>query len=240
VRRADARVLVVGVGGLGCPAALVLARAGVGRLGLCDDDVVDRTNLHRQILFDDADVAQPKLGAAARALAAAAPGVSIDLHEERLTPSSAARLVRGYDVVVEGSDNFATKFLASDACVLERVPVVHASAVRWVGTAMAVGAHARPCYRCLFEGPPDGDAPSCAEAGVMGPVLGVVAAVQADLALSFVDGLDVGGELVRFDGRTDVLRRSRVRPRAGCALCGTSPVIRGIDARSYETGPCAG
>jgi adenylyltransferase/sulfurtransferase len=234
----------VGVGGLGCPAALALALAGVGRLGLSDDDVVDRTNLHRQILFDDADVGSPKLAAAARALRAASEHVAIDLLHERLTPVTAARLVRDYDVVVEGSDNFATKFLAADACALAGVPVVHASAVRWIGTVMAVGKAARPCYRCVFEGAPEGEAPNCAEAGVMGPVVGVLAAIQADLALSLVDGDGDGdgvdGQLVTFDGRTDALRRRRVQPRTGCPLCGAAPSIRRIEPRAYETPACAG
>jgi molybdopterin/thiamine biosynthesis adenylyltransferase len=240
VKRGDARVLVVGVGGLGCPGALALALAGVGHLGLCDDDVVERTNLHRQILFDDADVGEPKLDAAGRALKRAAPGVVVELHRERLTPASAARLVGGYDVVVEGSDNFATKFLAADACALAGVPVVHASAVRWVGTAMAVGRLARPCYRCVFEGVPEGNVANCAEAGVLGPVVGVVAALQADLALSVLDGLAVEGEIVTFDGRTDALRRRRVQPRSGCPLCGATPSIRRIEPRAYETPACAG
>jgi len=240
--RRDASVLLVGVGGLGCPAALALARAGVGLLGLCDDDVVERTNLHRQILFDDADAsaATPKLDAAARALSREVPGITVVRHRERLTPGSAARLVAGYDVVVEGSDNFATKFLAADACALARVPVVHASAVRWVGTAMAVAPPGRPCYRCVFEDVPEGDAPNCAEAGVMGPVVGIVAAIQADLALSLLDGLPVAGELVTFDGRTDAVRRRKVRARPGCPLCGSQPSIQAIVPRAYETFVCRG
>ncbi len=236
-------MLLVGVGGLGCPAALALAHAGVGRLGLCDDDVVERTNLHRQILFDDADAtaSTPKLDAAARALSQAAPGITVVRHRERLTPASAVRLVAGYDVVVEGSDNFATKFLTADACALVRVPVVHASAVRWVGTAMAVTSSGQPCYRCVFEDLPEADAPSCAEAGVMGPVVGIVAAVQADLALSLLDGLPVGGQLFAFDGRTDAVRRRTVRARKSCPLCGSQPSIQSIVPRAYE-GPaaCAG
>jgi adenylyltransferase/sulfurtransferase len=240
--RREASVLLVGVGGLGCPAGLALAHAGVGRLGLCDDDVVERTNLHRQILFDDADAAAatPKLDAAARALTRAAPAITIVRHHERLTPASAARLVAAYDVIVEGSDNFATKFLTADACVLAGVPVVHASAVRWVGTVMAVAPSGQPCYRCVFEDVPEGEAPSCAEAGVMGPVVGIVAAIQADLALSLLDGLPVGGQLVTFDGRTDAVRRHEVRARPACPLCGTVPSIRTIVPRAYETPACAG
>jgi molybdopterin/thiamine biosynthesis adenylyltransferase len=233
-RRSDARVLLVGVGGLGCPAAMALVTAGVEHLGLCDDDEVERSNLHRQILFADADVGTPKVEAAARALRAMAPGLDLRLHRTRLLPDDAVALVREYDVVLEGSDNFATKFLAADACALARVPVVHASAVRWVGTALAVGARGRPCYRCLFEDVlPAEDAPSCADAGVMGPVVGVVAAAQVDRALALLDGRDVGGELVTFDGRSGALRRRTISRRRDCPLCGDAPRIRRIEAETY-------
>lgn len=151
-------------------------------------------------------------------------------------------LVREYDVVLEGSDNFATKFLAADACAIAGVPVVHASAVRWIGTALAIGAHGRPCYRCLFEDVPVGaDAPNCAEAGVMGPVVGVVAAAQVDLALALLAGREVAGQLVTFDGRTGVLRRRTIPARADCPLCGDAPRIRRIEPETYaEAPPCAG
>lgn len=236
---ARARALVVGVGGLGCPAALVLARAGVGTLGLCDDDAVDLGNLHRQILFGEVDVGAPKLDAAATALRrAAGSSLELRLHRTRLLPENALELVRGYDIVLEGSDNFATKFLAADACRLAGVPVVHASAVRWIGTALAVGAAGRPCYRCLFEDLPEGDAPNCAEAGVVGPVVGIVAAAQADLALAILDGRDVTGELVTFDGLAGLLRRRTIAPRPDCALCGAVR-IRSIDAASYVVPDCA-
>jgi molybdopterin/thiamine biosynthesis adenylyltransferase len=239
VSRSDGRVLLVGVGGLGCPAAMALVKAGVTRLGLCDDDEVERTNLHRQILFGEADVGMPKVDAAARALRAVSPGLELRLHRTRLLPDDAVALVGDYDVVLEGSDNFATKFLAADACALARVPVVHASAVRWVGTALAVGARGRPCYRCLFEDVlPAEDAPNCAEAGVMGPVVGVVAAAQVDRALALLDGRDAGGELVTFDGRTGALRRRRVSPRRDCPLCGDAPRIRRIEADTYVSPAC--
>jgi len=241
VSRRDARVLLVGLGGLGCPAAMALVRAGVTRLGLCDDDEVERTNLHRQILFAEADVGTPKVDAAARALRATAPALELRLHRTRLLPENAVALVREYDVVLEGSDNFATKFLAADACALARVPVVHASAVRWVGTALAVGARGRPCYRCLFEDVlPAAEAPNCAEAGVMGPVVGVVAAAQVDRALALLDGRDVGGELVTFDGRSGALRRRTVSLRQDCPLCGDAPRIRRIEADTYVSPACAG
>jgi molybdopterin/thiamine biosynthesis adenylyltransferase len=238
--RREARVLVVGAGGLGCPALMALAHAGVGTIAICDDDEVDRTNLHRQILFGEADVGAPKLDAAARALRAMVPGIEIVLHRTRLLPDNAVALVRTADVVLEGSDNFATKFLAADACALTGVPVVHASAVRWVGTALAVGASGGPCYRCLFEDVPGESAPNCAEAGVMGPVVGVIAAAQVDLALGVLDGASVAGTLITFDGRTGVLRRRPVPRRADCPLCGPAPRIRRIEADSYVSPACAG
>jgi adenylyltransferase/sulfurtransferase len=196
--------------------------------------------LHRQILFGEDDVGAPKLDTAARALRSLAPGVDVRLHRTRLLPKSAVGLVREYDLVLEGSDNFATKFLTSDACALAGVPVVHASAVRWVGTVLAVGPCGMPCYRCLFEDVPDGAARGCAEAGVIGPVVGIVAAVQADLALRMIDGETVGGSLVTFDGRTDRVRRRFISRRAGCPLCGPSPSIRDVEAQEYVSPALAG
>lgn len=235
MNRARARALVVGLGGLGCPAALALAHAGVGTIGLCDDDEVERSNLHRQILFADvdADGGVHKVDAAARALRSRVPGVSLETHKRRLLPKDAVDLVRGYDVVLEGADNYATKFLAADACALAGVPVVHASAVRWVGTVLAVGLAGGPCYRCLFEDVPAEGGQGCAQAGVMGPVVGVVAAIQADFALAMIDGHRVAGELVTFDGRTDELRRRSIVARSDCGLCGRPQRIRHIDAGSY-------
>jgi molybdopterin/thiamine biosynthesis adenylyltransferase len=233
------RVLIVGIGGLGCPAALALARGGVDVIGIADDDEVDVSNLHRQILFRDADVGQPKVAAAVRALSTYP--VRVVAHATRLLPANAVDLVSQYDVIVEGSDNFATKFLAADACRLAGKPVVHAAAVRWHGTALAVGPSGGPCYRCLFEDVPLEDAPNCAEAGVIGPVVGVVAAAQADLALSVLEGADVHGELFTFDGKALAHRRRRVSRRRDCALCGDGTTIRNIEPRRYVEGvACTG
>jgi molybdopterin/thiamine biosynthesis adenylyltransferase len=237
-RRRTATVLLVGIGGLGCPAAWVLARAGVGTLRIVDDDRVDLGNLHRQILFDEAAVGQPKIQEAARALKDLAPGVAVDLREGRFVPESADELLAGVDVVVEGSDNFATKFLVADACALARIPVVHGAAVRTYGTAFSVAPSGAPCYRCLFEDIPHEHAPNCAEAGVLGPVVGVVGALQADLALAVLDGdAAVGtssrgwGSFASYDGLRDVLRRHRVPARPDCPLCGGT--IRTLDPARY-------
>ncbi len=237
VTRGHARALVVGVGGIGCPAAVMLARAGVGIIGLCDEDSVDATNLHRQIFFSesDAEAGKAKVDAAAQVLRSASPLVDVRIHRFRLLPDNAVDLVRQYDVVLEGADNFATKFLAADACMLAGVPVVHASAVRWVATALAVGSRGAPCYRCLFEDAPRGGAEGCSEAGVMGPVVGVIAAAQVDLALTLLDsgGQEGEGELVTFDGRTEALRRRRIAARTDCALCGEPRRIRRITPQAY-------
>jgi molybdopterin/thiamine biosynthesis adenylyltransferase len=224
-----ARVLVVGVGGIGCPCAIALARAGVD-LRLCDDDVVDATNLHRQILFDESSVGKPKLEEAARALRSFGD-VDIELALTRFLPETARALLDGCDVVVEGADNFPTKFLVADACALAKVPVVHAAAVRLHGTVLAVGAKGKPCYRCVFEDLP-GDAPTCETAGVLGPMVGVIGALQADLALGLLDGRETGGAFVSYDASRDFLRRTRMHARPDCALC--TGRIDDLDERRYK------
>jgi adenylyltransferase/sulfurtransferase len=189
-------------------------------------------------LFDEADVGEPKAESAARALARLAPGVRAYAVGSRVLPHNAVQLAERADVVVEGSDNFATKFLVADACALARVPVVHAAAVRWIGTVLAVGLGGAPCLRCLFEDMPREGAPNCAEAGVMGPMVGFVAAVQADLALSLLDGEPVEGTLVTYDGLTDVLRRRTIPSRSDCPLCVRPPVIDRIDPARYSPDEC--
>jgi molybdopterin/thiamine biosynthesis adenylyltransferase len=236
-----ARVLLIGLGGLGCPAALALVRAGVGELWLCDDDMVDEGNLHRQILYGAGDVGADKLDAARAALEreARATGTRLSPVRGRFLPDNARELARSVDVLVEGADNFATKFLAADAGRLEQRPVVHGAGIRWLGTAWAVAPEGRPCYRCLFEDVPAGPQPSCDSAGVMGPVVGVVGALMAELALRVASGQPRWGELWSFDGKADVLRRVPVGARAGCPLCGTSALIRDTDESRYHGGTCA-
>ena len=231
---AAARVLVVGVGGLGAPIALALGQAGVGTVGLADDDEVERTNLHRQVLFRDADVGRPKVSAGAEALARRFPRLTVATHATRFLVANAIDLARAYDLVVEGSDNFATKFLAADACKLADRPVIQAAAIGWRGTALAVSPRGAPCYRCVFEDIPREHAPNCAEAGVLGPVVGVVGALAADLAIRHLAGADVAGTLVTFDARaSEPVRRRTVRARPDCPLCGAHPEIARIDVRRY-------
>jgi molybdopterin/thiamine biosynthesis adenylyltransferase len=235
------RVLIVGLGGLGCPVAAILSRVANVELWLCDDDEVDETNLHRQILYRDADVGTHKLDAAHRALVLRGVDPSrLVAQRTRLLPDNARQLVSEVDLVLEGSDNFATKFLAADAAHLAGRPIVHGAAVRFVGTAWAVAAAGAPCYRCLFEDVPPGAQQGCTEAGVMGPVVGFCGALMADLALRVLSG-DAGafGSLYTYDGQTDRLRQVPATPRSNCPLCGNSPTISDLNEERYTTPSCA-
>jgi adenylyltransferase/sulfurtransferase len=232
--------VLVGAGGIGAPAALALAAAGVRALRVADDDRVELSNLHRQILFTDADIGRPKLDAFAGALRARFPAMAVELHRGRALPGTAASIVAGAAVVVDATDNFASRFLLADACALAGVPVVHAAAVRWSATVMAAGAGGRPCYRCLFEEPPSGGAPDCATAGVAGPLCGVAGALAADRALRLLAGdPSVLGSIVTFDGRRDLLREVRVRPRPACPLCGDAATVHDLDPERYQPRTCA-
>jgi molybdopterin/thiamine biosynthesis adenylyltransferase len=238
-RRPSRLVVLVGAGGIGAPAALALAAAGVGAIRVADDDRVELSNLHRQILFSDADVGRPKLDAFADVLRGRFPATTIELHRGRALPGTAAALVRDAAVVVDATDNFASRFLLADACALAGVPVVHAAAVRWTATVMAVSAAGRPCYRCLFEDPPAGDAPDCATAGVAGPVCGVAGALAADRALRVLAGEpSVFGAIVTFDGRRDQLRSVPVRARRACPLCGDTRALHDLDPQRYQPRTC--
>jgi molybdopterin/thiamine biosynthesis adenylyltransferase len=226
------RVLLVGVGGLGCPAALALAAAGVGSLALADDDEVDPSNLHRQILYSEADVGASKVRCATAVLTKRYPRLRVIEHETRFLPHVAEHLLRDVDVVVEGADNFATKFLVADACALYQKPVIHGAALQWQGTVLSVAREGRPCYRCVFEDLPAGPAPSCAEAGVMGPVCGVIGALMAEAALKLVRS-DRGGTFHSFDGKALRLRSHQVGPRPGCPLCGSAARRPSLDVSDY-------
>lgn len=232
---------MVGVGGLGCPALLGLVDSGA-TLVLADDDTVETSNLHRQILYAETDVGVDKLEAAQRALVARGfPAHKLELVRSRLLPENARALVKSVDLVLEGSDNYATKFLAADAARLEGKPIVHGAAIRWVATVFAVSPVGRPCYRCLFEDVPGRSAgENCAEAGVVGPVVGLAGALMADLALRVAVGdPDVFGAICTYDGRSDQLRRVAIAGRAACALCGSDPSIMEIEEARYLAPSCA-
>jgi len=225
-------VLIVGAGGLGCPAAFALAAAGVTRIGIADDDRVDTSNLHRQILHGTADVGELKVVSLARALARRFPAVTVTTHAERFDSTTAAALVAAYDVIVDGSDNFATKFLANDAAVLARKPLVHGAAVGAGGQLLTVPAGGQPCYRCLFEEPPlAGVGPSCAEAGVLGPLQGAEAArLAAGETPAFI------GRLIQYDSAGMNARAIPFNPNPLCGVCGPAPRIRELAASNYPGG----
>lgn len=250
--RQGASALVIGAGGLGCAAAWGLALGGVGRVILVDDDRVEESNLHRQVLHRRADVGAPKAESLARALRARFPALAAEARVERFTAGNARALVRAADVVLDGSDNLATKFLANDAAVAERRPLVHGAAVGTGGQWMSVPAGGRPCYRCLFEDlpPPDADAPSCAEAGVLGPVPAVIGARQALAALALLAGAgrhresrdgekSCMGLLIRYDSHPMTFRSVTFRPNPGCRACGaeagaTAPAASGQRGESRQ------
>lgn len=230
----DRPVLLVGAGGIGAPCALALAEAGVTSIAVADADRVERTNLHRQILFSDRDVGRTKIAAFAERLVDLCPALRVELVRARVDASNAAALVARAAVVIDATDNFSTRFLLADACHLARVPVVHSAAIRWRATVLAAVPGGRPCYRCLFEDLPNEDAPSCATAGVVGPVCGIAGALAADRAVRLLAGdASAAGVITSFDALRSTLRDVAVRPRADCPLCGDAPAIGAIDEARY-------
>ncbi len=224
----EGRVLVVGAGGLGSPAALYLAAAGVGTLGIVDGDRVDLTNLHRQILHFTHDVGRPKTQSARRTLEDINPDVRVVPHQTTLTSANALEIVAQYDVVVNGSDNFPTRYLVNDACVLLGKPLVDASILRWEGQATTF-LPGRGCYRCLFPSPPPpGAVPSCAEAGIVGAVAGFMGTHQALEAIKILLGVGetLANRLMLFDALTGDIRFVRWSRNPDCPVCGDHPTIR--------------
>jgi adenylyltransferase/sulfurtransferase len=221
-----ASVLIVGAGGLGSPLALYLAAAGVGRIGLVDMDTLDLTNLQRQIAHDTANVGQPKVASAAAALRRLNPLITLDLHETRLTANNVADLIAGYDVICDGTDNFATRFVLNDACVAGRRTLVSAAVLRFEGQLATFKPHADPegpCYRCLYpEPPPDGLVPSCSQAGVLGPVTGVMGTLQASEVCKEILGVgrSMSGWLLIWDALAMEFRKIRLRKDKACPVCG--------------------
>ncbi|HUF78988.1 MAG TPA: molybdopterin-synthase adenylyltransferase MoeB [Thermoanaerobaculia bacterium] len=226
LRLKASRVVIVGAGGLGSPLGLYLAAAGVGTLGLVDFDVVDESNLQRQVLFGAADVGRPKLEAAAERLREVNPNVELVLHPVRLTSDNALGILEGYDVVVDGSDNFPTRYLVNDACVLLGKPDVYGSIFRFEGQVAVFWGARGPCYRCLFaEPPPPGLVPSCAEGGVLGILPGVIGALQANEAVKLVLGVGepAVGRLVTFDALRLRFRELRLKKDPRCPICSERP-----------------
>lgn len=212
------RVLVVGAGGLCSPVLRLLAKSGEAAITIVDDDVVNESNLHRQTLYGDADVGSPKIERAEAALRALVPDVSLRVVEGRFVPGTAMELLRDQELVVEGADNLATKFLVADAARIAGLPAVQAGAVRWSGWALCA-LPGSACLRCLFEDIPRDRVETCAEAGVVGPVVGALGALQAALVLRLLRGDRPGGELWHYDALRGALRKTFVRRRGDCPLC---------------------
>ena len=225
-RLAAARVLVIGAGGLGSPAAFYLAAAGVGHLRIADDDVVERSNLQRQILHTDASIGTAKVASAAATLSALNPRTRIEAIEERVTSANIERLLEDVDVVLDGADNFAVRYLLNDACVKLGKPLVYGAVHRFEGQVSVFDAGrargALPCYRCLFPEPPAAaDAPNCSEAGVLGVLPGVVGMLQATEAIKLLLGIGtpLAGRLLHFDALAMRFRETRLAPDPECAVC---------------------
>lgn len=225
-----ARVLVIGAGGLGSPVALYLAAAGVGTLGIVDSDSVEPSNLHRQLLHFTCDLGKPKLQSAGEKLAALNPHVRLIAHATRLTAANALEILGDYDVVADGTDNFPTRYLVNDACVLLRKPNVYASIFRFEGRASVFAPHlGGPCYRCWYpEPPPPGAVPSCAEAGVLGALCGILGNIQAMETIKLITGIGepLLGRLLQVQALTMQFREHRIPRDPACPVCGLQPSIR--------------
>jgi sulfur-carrier protein adenylyltransferase/sulfurtransferase len=223
-----ASVLMIGTGGLGAPLGMYLAAAGVGRLGLVDFDVVDASNLQRQIIHGTKDVGRPKIASARDRIEDINPHVEIETHETRLTSENALRLFVNYDVIVDGTDNFPTRYLVNDACVLTGKPNVYGSIFRFEGQASVFWAERGPCYRCLYpEPPPPGLVPSCAEGGVLGVLPGIIGAIQANEAIKVILGAPdiMVNRLLLFDAWRMRFRELKLRKNPDCPVCGEHPTI---------------
>ncbi|SDR40356.1 SAMP-activating enzyme E1 [Natronobacterium texcoconense] len=245
-RLLDGSVLVVGAGGLGSPAIQYLAAAGVGRLGIVDDDVVERSNLQRQIVHGDADVDRPKVESAADYVEALNPDVDVETYETRLTADNVADLVADYDVVLDASDNFATRYLLNDHCVLTETPLSHGAIYRFEGqvttfTNERTGDDDPPCYRCIFpEAPEPGTVPDCATTGVLGVLPGTVGCIQATEVVKYLigKGESLEGRLLMYDAMDMSFETVDVLSNPDCPVCGDDPAIDSVEDVSYD-GTCS-
>ncbi len=223
-----AKVLIIGAGGLGAPAALYLAAAGVGTLGIADADRVDLSNLQRQVIHFTSDIGRPKVESAAEKMRAINPEIEVKTYYEFIQAANIGQIIADYDFVIDGTDNFAAKFLINDACVLAGKPFSHGGILRFDGQTMTVLPGSSACYRCVFPAPPPpGAVPTCSQAGVLGAVAGILGTIQATETLKFVSGVGtlLANALLIFDAKTMSFRRVDIRANKNCPLCGTAPTI---------------
>ncbi|BAJ01894.1 molybdopterin-synthase adenylyltransferase MoeB [Shewanella violacea] len=224
----NASILIIGAGGLGCPLALYLAAAGVGHLGLVDDDVVEESNLQRQVLFSVDDIGQSKVDAAKRRLERLNPHINITSYPERLTADNALKIMDNYDIIIDGTDNFPTRYLVNDACVLLNKPNIYGSIFRFDGQTSVFNYQAGPCYRCLYpEPPPPGLVPSCAEGGVLGVLPSIIASIQATEAIKMITNIgdSLSGRLVLYDALALDFEFLLIKRDPACPICGENPTI---------------
>ncbi|MCH7869130.1 MAG: molybdopterin-synthase adenylyltransferase MoeB [Myxococcales bacterium] len=233
----ESNVLLIGAGGLGCPLALYLAAAGVGHLGLIDDDVVEASNLQRQVLYQTRDVGRSKVEVAKERIVALNPDVEVTTYHERLTSENALEIFAAYDVIVDGTDNFPTRYLSNDACVLLGKPNVYGSIFRFEGQASVFDARTGPCYRCLFpEPPPAGSVPSCAEGGVLGVLPGIIATIQATETIKLIvgSGKSLSGRLLLYDALAMEFNEFQLKKDPDCPVCGVAPsIVELIDYQGF-------
>jgi molybdopterin/thiamine biosynthesis adenylyltransferase/rhodanese-related sulfurtransferase/molybdopterin converting factor small subunit len=224
----SASVLIIGAGGLGTPSATYLAAAGVGRIGIVDFDVIEKSNLHRQVLYTEQDIGKSKADVAKARLMEINPNITVEVHKVRLDSSNALEVLGAYDVILDGTDNFPTRYLVNDACVLLGKPNVYASIFRFEGQASVFYAKEGPCYRCLYpEPPPPGLVPSCAEGGVLGVLPGIMGSIQAAEAIDLIlgKGRPLIGRLVLFDALDMTFKELKLRKNPNCSICGPNPTV---------------
>jgi molybdopterin/thiamine biosynthesis adenylyltransferase len=227
-RLLDGKVLIIGAGGLGSPAALYLAAAGVGVLGIADADVVDISNLQRQVIHHTTDVGKPKVMSAREKMEAINPDVRVNTHQTRINAGNILDIIKDYDFIIDGTDNFAAKFLINDACVMAGKPYSHAGILHFIGQTMTVKPGESPCYRCVFPTPPPPDSiPTCAQAGVIGVLPGVIGSIQATEAVKFLIGVGelLTGRLLIYDAEGMEFRDVPIRKNPRCPVCGENPTI---------------
>ena len=236
----DASVLVVGAGGLGSPVLQYLAAAGIGRLGIVDDDVVERSNLQRQVIHGDSDVGRPKVDSAREFVNELNPDVTVEPHETRLTNDNAEALIADYDLVVDASDNFGTRYLVNDVCTLAGTPVSHGAIYRFEGQVTTFSGEG-PCYRCLFpEAPPEGTVPDCSTAGVLGVLPGTIGCFQATEVVKWFieEGESLDGRLLVYDAGEMTVDEVPIVADPDCPVCGAEPTLASVSEAEYE-GRCS-
>jgi len=233
----EARVLVVGAGGLGSPVLLYLAAAGVGHIGVIEDDVVDVTNLQRQVIHSTGDVDKPKVHSARESMEQINPHIEVDVYHERLTKDNIFSLLEKYDIVVDGVDNFPTRYLINDACVMKKKKLVEGGILRFMGLVMSISGGETACYRCVYEEPPPpGTVPSCAEAGILGAVAGVVGTLQATEVLKMITGVGepLYNRLLQFDAEALHFHELNAKRNPKCPVCGENPTITELIEYAYN------